>query len=107
MKFIKKRDKNPLVPGHYFLFNWVKPFIKVKTKILDIGCWTGPLEILFEKTGAQVTGIDIEDGPLKYATKRFPRFRFRKASIIDRLPFKEKEFDIVLFFMVLERKEAS
>lgn len=102
MKFIKKRDKNPLVPGHYFLFNWVKPFIKKKTKILDIGCWTGPLEILFEKTEAAVTGIDIEDGPLKYASKRFPQYRFKNVSIIDKLPFKDGEFNIVLFFMVLE-----
>lgn len=102
MKFVKERDKNPLVPGHYFLFNWIKPFIKERTRILDIGCWTGPLEILFEKTDAHVTGIDIEDGPLKYAKKRFPRYRFVKASIIDNMPFKKNEFDIVLFFMVIE-----
>lgn len=102
MKFIKKRDKDPLVPGHYFLFNWVKPFIKKDTKILDIGCWSGPLEILFSKTTAHVTGIDIEDDPLKYASKKFPKFRFKNASIVNSLPFREKEFDLVLFFMVLE-----
>lgn len=102
MKFIMKRDKNPLVPGHYYLFNWIKPFIKQNTKILDIGCWTGPLEILFNDTDANVTGIDIEDAPLKYATKKFPKFRFKNASIINTLPFHNNEFDIVLFFMVLE-----
>lgn len=102
MKFIKRRNKNPLVPGHYFLFKWVRQFMKMKSNILDIGCWTGPLELLFENTDAHVTGIDIEEGPLKYAAKRFPKFRFRKASVIELLPFRDGEFDIVLFFMVIE-----
>lgn len=102
MKYIKRRDENPLVPGHYYLFNWVNRFVKKDSKILDIGCWSGPLELLFEKTNAKVTGIDIEDAPLKYARKRFPKYKFEKVSIIDSLPFTKSTFDIVLFFMVIE-----
>ncbi len=102
MKFVEEREKNPLVPGHYYLFNWIKPFIKSKSKILDIGCWSGALEILFEKEDCHVTGIDLEPEPIEYARKRFPNFRFEQASIIQKLPFEEKEFDIALYFMVIE-----
>lgn len=102
MKFVLNRDENPLVPGHYYLFNWIKPYIKKKTKILDIGCWSGPLEELFVKEDCHVTGIDIEEEPLEYARKRFPTFHFVKASVTDQLPFKKKSFDIVLYFMVIE-----
>lgn len=102
MKFVEKRDTdNPLVPGHHFLFRWVKPYAK-KSSILDIGCWTGALEILFEKTECTLTGIDIEEEPLLYARKRFPKFVFKKASITEPLPFKVNMFDIVLYFMVIE-----
>lgn len=102
MKFLKDRDNNPLVPGHHYLFNWIKPFIKNKSKILDIGCWSGPLEELFSQEKCHVTGIDIEDEPLEYARKKFPNFSFVRASVIDKLPFNKRTFDIVAYFMVIE-----
>lgn len=102
MKYMQDRDQNPLVPGHFFLFSWIKPYIKKQAKILDIGCWTGALELLFEKEDCQLSGIDIEEEPLFFARKRFKRFRFIKGSVIDPLPFKKKEFGIVLYFMVIE-----
>jgi 2-polyprenyl-3-methyl-5-hydroxy-6-metoxy-1,4-benzoquinol methylase len=102
MKFVKDRDSNPLVPGHYYLFNWIKPFMKKNSKILDIGCWSGPLEELFSQEKCHVTGIDIEDEPIEYARKKFPNFTFLKASIIDPLPLRKKTFDIAAYFMVIE-----
>jgi len=98
---IGKRDEDPLVPGHYYLFNWVKPYLK-NSKVLDVGCWTGPMEILLSKVKCTVSGIDIEEEPLIYARKRFPKFMFKKASVSEALPFKKNEFDVVLFFMVIE-----
>ncbi|MBP9747285.1 MAG: methyltransferase domain-containing protein [Saprospiraceae bacterium] len=95
-------DEHQLVPGHYYLFNWIKPFVRPDSKILDIGCWTGPLEILFSKIPCHVTGIDIEEAPLTYAREHFPKYRFIKASIVETLPFDRHEFDIVTYFMVIE-----
>ena len=104
MKYIPQREeKSGPVPGHMYLFNWVMRHTKGKSaKLLDIGCWNGPLEVLFEKTKHHVTGIDLEESPLLYARKRFPRFRFVKANIARSLPFKKGEFDAVLYFMVIE-----
>ncbi len=95
-------DEHQLVPGHHFLFNWIKPYVKKNSKLLDIGCWSGALELLFEKIPCHVTGIDIEEAPIKYAKKRFPKFRFEKASIVEDLPFEKNEFDIAMYFMVIE-----
>lgn len=102
MKFLEGREQNPLVPGHYYLFNWIKPYLKSGSKILDIGCWSGALEMLFEKEDCHVTGIDIEQEPIDYARKRFPTFRFENASIVQKLPFQPEEFDIATYFMVIE-----
>ena len=102
MKFVSERDlgADHIVPGHRYLLSWVRPYIENK-KVLDVGCWTGPLEALLEKENCEVTAIDIEEEPLKIARKRFPRFKFIKASITERLPFKTK-FDSILLFMVIE-----
>lgn len=102
MKFVKSRDlSNPVIVTHKHYFSWIKPFIQ-KKKVLDIGCWTGPMETLMAKENCDVTAIDIEDEPLKVARKRFPKMRFVKASIVEGTPFKKNEFDVVLFFMVIE-----
>lgn len=102
MKYVMNRDNNPVVPGHKYIYKWVKPFIRNNPRILDIGCWTGPLESLFENENCHITGIDIEKEPLEYSRKKFPKFSFKNASIIKKLPFHKNTFDIVLYFMVIE-----
>lgn len=102
MKYIKSRDSlNPIGPGHIYIINWIKPYIQ-KKKILDIGCWTGTLEQLLKKEKCKLTGIDIEEEPLKVARKKFPQYSFKKASVSEPLPFRKNEFDVVLYFMVIE-----
>ena len=102
MKFVEERDfENPVIATHHHYLSWIKPYVKNK-KVLDIGCWTGPMEKLLNKENCQVTAIDIEDEPLKLARRRFPGMTFVKTSIIDGTPFRKGEFDIVLFLMVIE-----
>lgn len=103
MKFVPERDlEYPVIATHKFYYSWIKKNLRRKDKILDIGCWTGPLEHLLVKEDCEVTGIDIEDEPLKVARKNFPKFKFYKKSIIDGRPFNKEKFDKVLFFMVIE-----
>lgn len=102
MKYVSKRDNNPVVPGHEYIYRWVKPYLKKNHRLLDIGCWTGPLESLFEKDECHITGIDIDDEPLSFSRKKFPRYTFKKASVIEKLPFHKNAFDIILYFMVIE-----
>lgn len=102
MKFIKERDSaDPVISTHRYYFSWIRPYVQNK-QVLDIGCWTGPMEQLLKKEDCSVTAIDIENEPLQVAKKRFPKMKFVKTSIIDATPFKKNEFDVVLFFMVIE-----
>lgn len=102
LKFVAERDLgDPVIITHRYYFSWIKPYVS-KKKILDIGCWTGPMEHLLEKEDCDVTAIDIEEEPLKVARKRFPKMKFLKASIVDDTPLKRNQFDIALFLMVIE-----
>lgn len=101
MKLVERDKNNPLVPGHTYLFNWIKPYIR-NAQILDIGCWTGEMEILLEKENCRVIGIDKIDEPLIVARKRFPQYEFIKFDTTKKLPFPNKHFDLVMFFMVIE-----
>ena len=62
-------------------------------RILDVGCGTGDLSILlFEKTGAQVTGIDFCGPMLKLAQTKAPQLQFIEGDALN-LPFAEASFD--------------
>jgi demethylmenaquinone methyltransferase / 2-methoxy-6-polyprenyl-1,4-benzoquinol methylase len=62
-------------------------------RILDVGCGTGDLSILlFEKTGAQVTGIDFCGPMLKLAQTKAPDLQFIEGDALS-LPFAEASFD--------------
>jgi|GEM_PF-70854 len=82
---------------------WVKPGINV----LDIGCGTGELMEYAAQKGAYVTGIDISEGMLSVARKRFQeaelgdKAELHHAGIteLDRL-FGDKCFDLVTSTLV-------
>lgn len=102
MKFVESRDTlDPVMPYHRYYIKLLKPYL-TKKKILDIGCWTGPIESILENENCHVTGIDIENEPITFDKKRFPKFRFVKTSILEKSPFKKNEFDVVIFSMVIE-----
>lgn len=100
--FSGKRDtSNPVVPGHKYMYHWVKKHAK-GANILDVGCWTGAMEYFFSSDNVRITGIDIQEAPLKVVRRKFPNYRFLKASVVERLPFRKNTFDAVMYFMVLE-----
>ena len=69
--------------------------LRSDAKILDVGCGTGDLSIeLFEKTGAQVTGIDFCRPMLELASAKAPHVRFIEGDAL-RLPFADATFDCV------------
>lgn len=84
---------------------------KEKVKLLDIACGNGRLLQSLQKEFKNVDlyGIDINQNALSIARKVAPRAKLKKASVY-KLPFKDKEFDVVVIpssFMHFERpKEA-
>lgn len=73
----------------------LQPQLRSDAKVLDVGCGTGDLSIeLFEKTGAQVTGIDFCRPMLELAQVKAPHLRFVEGDAL-RLPFSDAAFDCV------------
>lgn len=68
--------------------------------VLDCGCGTGRFVEFFYKAGAVIVGSDISDNMLKIAKERVPTATFVKADVFS-LPFKDKNFDIVICSQVL------
>jgi 2-polyprenyl-3-methyl-5-hydroxy-6-metoxy-1,4-benzoquinol methylase len=70
-------------------------------RVLEIGCSAGNIASAFAK--ADYTGIDIDEGALALARRRFggrPNFRFQQISLAD-LAASGAEFDYVLFAGIL------
>lgn len=61
-------------------------------RILDAGCGAGHDSHFFGHMGYQVTGIDISDGLLIEARKKYPECAFVQGDL-RKLPFKDGVFD--------------
>ena len=71
------------------------------SSILDLGCGEGSrLNYLFSKN-RKIVGIDISDTAIELAKKVYPKIKFIKADL-ERVPLKEKSFDLVYSAYVLE-----
>jgi demethylmenaquinone methyltransferase/2-methoxy-6-polyprenyl-1,4-benzoquinol methylase len=71
----------------------LRALVPVDARLLDVGCGTGDLSIeLFDKTSAQVTGIDFCGPMLKLAKTKAPELQFIEGDAL-RLPFAEASFD--------------
>lgn len=75
-------------------------------KCLDVGCASGYMisEISHRFPNAKYYGVDVYDQAIAYAKKKNPHIKFRIASA-DKLPFKDKSMDLVLFYETIEHVE--
>jgi ubiquinone/menaquinone biosynthesis C-methylase UbiE len=75
--------------------------IKSTDTILEIGCGTGIFTTkVFEKTGAQITAIDISEVLLEEAKKKIPAVRFIEEDAMG-MSFNNNTFDVVFGSSVL------
>lgn len=86
------------LPFQRFLFEIGKSYVK-KGKILDAGCGTGELALLFAKEGFESFGTDISTESLKIAKSTSRKLKipatFRKMDVLD-LKFPENFFDLTI-----------
>lgn len=76
-------------------------------RVLELGCGVGNItRIVFDRTRARITGIDVSPDLLEEAARRVPECRFEVADI-HRLPFAEGAFDAVYGSSVLHHLELA
>lgn len=100
MSFSQNVDKTEAKGEHKFYYSFTKQYIKNK-KILNVGSWTGPYEILIYNTAKSITSTDIENKALQVLKKNLPKVNVVHAYSHN-LPFKDKSFDVVTFWDVIE-----
>lgn len=100
MTFSGKIDVGEAKGEHKFYFSFSKDYIKGK-KVLDVGSWTGPYEVLIYGLAKEITAVDIEEKALKVLSKNLPKVECVVANSHN-LPFPNEAFDVVTFWDVIE-----
>jgi SAM-dependent methyltransferase len=73
-------------------------------RVLDFGCGSGYGSAEIAEAAAHVTGVDVSDDAIEYASEHFARdnLAFRTIDPDAPLPFADGSFDTVLSFQVIE-----
>jgi SAM-dependent methyltransferase len=108
LNFRKFQTKNPIARwtfAHFYdQLSRVVRAVAPRT-VLDAGCGEGEtLERLRELLPAAVVGFDLNPASLAYTAQRFPDGTFTVEDIY-RLPYADRQFDLVLCLEVLEHLE--
>ena len=77
--------------------------------VIDVGCGTGALCAVLDQRGLAVTGVDPSQNMLRIAEKKQINtgIKFIDASILERLPFEDKSFDISIASYVAHGLKAN
>jgi|GEM_PF-1818083 len=85
--------------------------IKRGSRMLDVGCNTGPLLVPLRRAGYQVVGIDIGVHDVQQAERYLEQAGLPSGllSVADgtQLPFRDASFDLVLLIDILEHTEHA
>ena len=68
-------------------------------RVLDVGCGTGAMALLFAEMGHQVTGVDLSEGMMAKAREKAHAQKLSiklKTGDAEHLPFNDGSFDVVV-----------
>ena len=72
-------------------------------KVLDIACGEGYGSNLLARNATHVTGVDINNGVVKQAIKKYPKRNLEfLTGTVENIPAADKQFEVVVSFETLE-----
>lgn len=92
---------------------WLNKTVKLKgANILEIGCGTGSSTVALAEQGANVTGIDIDEGALKVARDRCNIYNVPATLISGNATevyndLRSQKFDLIIFYACMEHMVYS
>jgi SAM-dependent methyltransferase len=76
--------------------HYIRSFaLKRGERLLDIPCGDGFWASLFSGQGFRVSGVDVSEGAIEAARRRYPGIDFRVGDAEGPLPYASGEFDVV------------
>ena len=91
---------------HLHRYMFASEFVKGKS-VLDIACGEGYGSFFLSKKASQVTGVDISDNAVCYASKKYvsSNLKFLHGDCKD-IPLKDNSVDVVVSFETIEHHDA-
>jgi ubiquinone/menaquinone biosynthesis C-methylase UbiE len=81
-----------------YIFPNIKDFKYKNKKILDFGCGTGNNCVLFDTS--LYLGVDISADSIKYAQKKYPKYRFEHSNN-GKIPTNKNSIEVLFISLVL------
>ncbi|WP_025720497.1 glycosyltransferase [Paenibacillus sp. 1-18] len=106
-RFIPQESDKELEIEHFQRYSVLKQLVKGKT-VLDAACGEGYGSYLLANSAAKVVGIDIDSDTIEHARRVYPKdnLEYYIASI-ERMPFQDNSFDIIVSFETLEHVDEE
>ncbi|HPG37927.1 MAG TPA: methyltransferase domain-containing protein [bacterium] len=99
---IANHKQNEFNYCHYFKVLQETVTLTGKGKVLDIGCFDGLFLQQFKTMGYECTGIDLNEGLLRYGRENYG-LDLKCGAVYD-FRFPDNSFDIIIFHQVLEHQ---
>lgn len=89
-------EKQRAMWGRWVRRHYIRSFgLKRGERLLDIPCGDGFWASLFARQGFRVSGVDLSEGGIEAARRRYPGIDFQVGDAEESLPYAPGEFDVV------------
>lgn len=106
-RFLPEECRGEMAVEHYQRYQFAKQLVKGK-RVLDAACGEGYGSSLLAEAADHVTGLDIDGRAVESANQKYAKdnLEFKEGSI-DKLPFEDHVFDMVVSYETIEHVDGK